>query len=80
MAFGAETITLKQNKIVKTMKANNAISSENAQSLNTLNIKKARTFNHLIKQGVIKETEDKYYLDIANWETFRKSLKRWFLI
>lgn len=32
MAFGAETITLKQNKIVKTMKANNAISSETAQS------------------------------------------------
>lgn len=80
MAFGAETITLRQAKIVKKLKENNAISSETATDLNSLDIRKTRTFNNLVKQNVIKQNGDKYYLDIENWKNFRKSFKRWFLI
>lgn len=80
MAFGAETITLKQAKIVKKLKENNAISSETATDLNSLDIRKTRTFNNLVKQNVIKQNGDKYYLDLENWKNFRKSFKRWFLI
>ncbi|MCD8837143.1 hypothetical protein [Mammaliicoccus sciuri] len=80
MAFGAETITLKQAKIVKKLKENNAISSETATDLNSLDIRKTRTFNNLVKQNVIKQNGDKYYIDLENWKNFRKSFKRWFLI
>ncbi|MEB7066345.1 hypothetical protein NEM27_06660 [Mammaliicoccus sciuri] len=80
MAFGAETITLKQAKIVKKLKENKVISSETATDFNSLDIRKSRTFNNLVKQNVIKQNGDKYYLDIENWENFRKSFKRWFLI
>ncbi|MGV3245004.1 hypothetical protein [Staphylococcus sp. 11261D007BR] len=80
MAFGAETITLKQNKVVKTFKEHNAISPDTAKDLNSLNIYHTRTFNHLVKQAVIRKSDDKYYLDMQNWEIFRKSFKRWFLI
>ncbi|WP_437272167.1 hypothetical protein ACSSAF_00235 [Staphylococcus succinus] len=80
MAFGAESITLKQNKIVKTLKENNTISSKTAKDLNSLNIRHTHTFNNLVKQGIIREIGNKYYLDIENWEKFRKSFKRWFLI
>ncbi|EZX20463.1 hypothetical protein V5G65_15110 [Mammaliicoccus sciuri] len=80
MAFGAETITLRQAKIVKKLKENNAISSETATDLNSLDIRKTRTFNNLVKQNVIKQNGDKYYLDLENWKNFRKSFKRWFLI
>lgn len=80
MAFGAESITLKQNKVVKTLKEHNAISSKSAKDLNSLNIRHTRTFNNLVKQDVIREIDNKYYLDIKNWENFRKSFKRWFLI
>ncbi|MCD8801533.1 hypothetical protein K1Y24_06120 [Mammaliicoccus sciuri] len=80
MAFGAETITLKQAKIAKKLKENNAISSETATDLNSLDIRKTRTFNNLVKQNVIKQNGNKYYLDIENRKNFRKSFKRWFLI
>ena len=80
MAFGAETITLKQNKIVRTKKESKAISSDTAKDLNALNIRKTRTFNNLVKQNVIKQIGNKYYLDIETWEKFRKSIKRYFLI
>mgnify|MGYP007027846058 CR=1 FL=1 len=80
MAFGAESITLKQNKVVKILKEHNAISSKTAKDLNSLNIPQTHTFNNLVKQGVIKKIGNKYYLDIKNWEKFRKSFKRWFLI
>lgn len=80
MAFGAETITLKQAKIVKKLKENNAISSETATDLNSLDIRKTRTFNNLVKQNVIKQNGDNYYIDLENWKNFRKSFKRWFLI
>ncbi|MRE73127.1 hypothetical protein [Mammaliicoccus sciuri] len=80
MAFGAETITLKQAKIAKKFKENNAISLETATDLNSLDIRKTRTFNNLVKQNVIKQNRDKYYLDLENWKNFRKSFKRWFLI
>lgn len=66
MAFGAETITLRQAKIVKKLKENNAISSETATDLNSLDIRKTRTFNNLVKQNVIKQNGDKYYLDLEN--------------
>lgn len=80
IAFGAETITLKQAKIVRKFKGNNVISSETATDLNSLDIRKTRTFNNLVKQNVIKQYVDKCYLDIENWMNFRKSFKRWFLI
>ncbi|SCT09749.1 hypothetical protein [Staphylococcus caeli] len=80
MAFGAESITLKQNKVVKTLKEHNAISSKTAKDLKSLNIRQTHTFNNLVKQGVIRKIGNKYYLDIKNWEKFRKSFKRWFLI
>lgn len=80
MEFGAETITLRQAKIVKKLKENNAISLETATDLNSLDIRKTSTFNNLVKQNVIKQNRDKYYLDLENWKNFRKSFKRWFLI
>ncbi|MCD8788816.1 hypothetical protein K1Y15_06445 [Mammaliicoccus sciuri] len=80
MEFGAETITLRQARIVKKLKENNAISLETATDLNSLDIRKTRTFNNLVKQNVIKQNRDKYYLDLENWKNFRKSFKRWFLI
>lgn len=62
------------------MKENNAISSKTAKDLNSLDIRKTHTFNNLVKQSVIKQNGNKYYLDIENWKNFRKSFKRWFLI
>ncbi|MBG9211161.1 MULTISPECIES: hypothetical protein [Mammaliicoccus] len=80
MSFGAESIILKQDKVVKIMKENNAVSPKSAKDLKSLNIKQTRTFNNLMKQNVIKQIGNKYYLDIYNWKIFKKSFKRWILI
>ncbi|PTH64429.1 hypothetical protein BU582_12215, partial [Staphylococcus agnetis] len=64
MAFGAESITLKQNKVVKTLKEHHAISSKTAKDLNSLNIRHTHTFNKLVNQGIIRALDHKYSLDI----------------
>ncbi|GGI43359.1 hypothetical protein [Mammaliicoccus stepanovicii] len=80
MAFGAEMIVHKQNKVVKTFLSHSAINKASAMSLIDLNIKQKRTLHNLLKQGVIKQVDHQYYLDEHNWNKFKKSLKRFFLI
>lgn len=79
MGFGAEMIVRRQNKVVKRFLKLKAVNKENAITYEKLNIKESRTFKNLLKENVIIEFNNKYYLSEKRWENFRKSLKRFFL-
>ena len=70
MAFGAETITRWQNKLVQYFHDNGACSEDSA--LSELRI--------LIREGVIVKCSKGLYLDVDKWDTFKHSIKRFFLI
>ncbi|PTI08853.1 hypothetical protein BU096_05780 [Staphylococcus xylosus] len=80
MTNGSEGIVWKQNRVAKLMIKAEATSPKTAKTYNDLNIKHKRTFNNLLKKGVIIKTGDKYYLNEYAWEKFRKSFKRLFLL
>ena len=80
MTNGSEFLIWKQNKVAKKLIEAHATSPEHARTYESLNIKYNRTFKNLLKKEVIKKTGDKYYLDIATWDKFRKSFKRLFLL
>ncbi|PHK48744.1 hypothetical protein BTJ66_11955 [Staphylococcus edaphicus] len=80
MAFGAETIILKQNKVVKCFYTKGALTKDSALSYDNLQISNKRTFYNLIKVGVIVKVNHKYYLSENTWQTFKHSLRRFLLI
>lgn len=82
MGFGAEVITLRQDKCIRYFKNKNATSLSTAVSVADISLSghlHKRTMRHLINEGVIIEKAGMVYLDEDRWEVFRKSLKRWFL-
>lgn len=83
MAFGAETITRWQNKLVQYFHDNGACSEDSALSENEVLQASAinkRTLRILIREGVIVKCSKGLYLDVDKWDTFKHSIKRFFLI
>ncbi|MDK9858073.1 hypothetical protein [Staphylococcus equorum] len=80
MTNGSEVLIWKQNKVAKKFIEVQATSPQSAKTYESLNIKYSRTFKNLLKKEVIKQTENKYYLDIEAWDKFRKSFKRLFIL
>ena len=86
MSYGAEEITRKQNFVIKKMEQSEINSLESAKSLEELpffengKLKYKRTFNNLVKQGVIRKNDNKYFLDVERSKNFKKGFKRFFLI
>ena len=86
MSYGAENIVRKQNLVIKHLVAHNITCVERARVLEELpffengKLKYKRTFNNLVKQSVIKQIGDKYYLDVKESKRFKKGFKRFFII
>lgn len=83
MAFGAETITRRQNKIAKYFYTNSAFSESQSlpESLVLENKElNSRTLTLLIREGVIIKCDKGYYIDQQRWQQFKHSFKRLFMI
>jgi hypothetical protein len=80
MAFGAETITLKQNMCINKFIKANVVSEEKAIDYNELKFKYSRTTKILLREGVLIVTRDnKAYLDMENVYKFKHSFKKIFI-
>jgi hypothetical protein len=79
MGFGAEIITLRQNRCIRRFKKHSAFEPKSAIDFATLNFSHLRTLNYLIKKDVVKSVDGrKFYLDVENSRKFKRSFGRWF--
>ncbi|WP_436855901.1 hypothetical protein [Staphylococcus caeli] len=80
IVFGAETILLKQNKVIRSFHQHQALTEDTALSYQALHISNHRTLTNLLKVDVIVEVNQTYYLSESKWHDFRRSVRRFFLI
>ncbi len=62
-----------QNRIIAKLEENNAYCKNSAIDLN---VRKGINFTFLCKKNVIVKYNDKYYLDVDNYNQFRKRIIR----